>query len=1337
MVQKNKIKGTGKGIFLSLFLAAAFAGAASGDVLAGELSAVAASKPDMKKAGSVPTNENRVTYGQPFASGTAGSVHFRIPALITLQDGTLLATADARWETASDGGGLDTIASISKDGGKTWHYSFPFYFPDSNGYYGTSATTIIDPGVVEGPDGTIYVIADVNPTGSTTLYKTIPTGTGYMDIENSVDQGRFLALTEVYDDCLKYEPDANPRLWPYYVSRFDENGYAKIRRADTGAETGYGVDEWYNLYTVAAGTNFYVNNLEQPQVNQTSVNIQQNVFYKDSKYHVYSIGYLWVVTSKDGGNTWEHPRDLTDQIKRPTGENALLVSPGQGITTKCGDIAIGFYDHGSAGNNREDASIVYSTDQGKSWKRTEDLPDFWSSENEIIELSDGTLRMFVRSGQGQIAYIDAKKDENGEYRMGSGAVKTGVGSTSTCNVTAISYSKKINGKQAILVGCPTGGSRKAGKIFVFLVNEDETHTMELFETFSVPGSDNGYVYSCLTEMKDGSIALLWEPNDWDNHRSILFDKFNILDIVPNADLSTETVNVSVEEGEVYERTYHYAGQGALSNDGRADAALVNIAAEVSGTDATIRITGKKSGYTETVIDRICYKITVTDHSVWLNRGESYEPFHVLSVPEYVGGEAIELTSAADGVKMFDHIANKANSMESFASSPNTQIALSDMEFTFTRNGDWWNIYNEKTNKYLVNDGGGSYFNAAAQDMAVVPIDGRFRISKSDNTRYVVFYYPNMDFNSHSGGYQTNYANGTQELWLLEKQASSSEGDLLPGYKEVTAVTEGRKYLICYKFEGRVILLYPANGTAKQTKAAKLEYQITVMGRNPGSGTVIADGKKYRFKVKVESCSHPETEIRGQMAESCLWDGYTGDTYCTNPVCGVLVSKGIVIPSRGGHLWDGGTEVKHPTETEDGAWLYICRYNPLHRKTERIYASAYALMKSGYDGTVHVLQEEYGLYTKRTVQEVQKVYEQEKQIEGYLTRGQMYRKALAFRTALDALEKKTAEELAEELSDVLTEAGNLKKKVEQAGTAGLPAGLKEALDTKYEQAAALQDKTDSDQIWVYLFELRSADQQLTQAFDRLKGARDSLAGLLASANAFYKDGQGASAYTPQTWQPFAAAYQAAAAQMPSASADTLGELEKNLREAQAKLAAAAVVPGAGTPSQEASIAAGRQVTIDQTVYAVTDAAARTVKVVSSAAAKPVIPAEIPIGGQMYAVTEIGEKAFEGAKNTLQSVVIGKNVTVIGDHAFAGCKKLKTAVIGAGVMSIGKNAFSGCKKLGKITIQGMAVKMIKSKAFAGTKKTVSVVLPKGMKASAKNSLKNKLKKQGKLSAGAKIK
>lgn len=64
------------------------------------------------------------TAGQPFVSNQTGnSQHYRIPSIITLDNGWLLAGADARWGVYGDSPeNLDGLVSISKDEGKTWEW---------------------------------------------------------------------------------------------------------------------------------------------------------------------------------------------------------------------------------------------------------------------------------------------------------------------------------------------------------------------------------------------------------------------------------------------------------------------------------------------------------------------------------------------------------------------------------------------------------------------------------------------------------------------------------------------------------------------------------------------------------------------------------------------------------------------------------------------------------------------------------------------------------------------------------------------------------------------------------------------------------------------------------------------------------------------------------------------------------------------------------------------------------------------------------------------------------------------------------------------------------------
>ena len=108
--------------------------------------------------------EDGTTMNQPFPKGMGDCDNFRIPGIVTLQDGTLVACADARWNLEKDGGGSDLVVSRSTDGGQTWHYSFVGYLGDNGNLWNPKSSTLMDPLIMT--DGkTLYLLADLFPAG--------------------------------------------------------------------------------------------------------------------------------------------------------------------------------------------------------------------------------------------------------------------------------------------------------------------------------------------------------------------------------------------------------------------------------------------------------------------------------------------------------------------------------------------------------------------------------------------------------------------------------------------------------------------------------------------------------------------------------------------------------------------------------------------------------------------------------------------------------------------------------------------------------------------------------------------------------------------------------------------------------------------------------------------------------------------------------------------------------------------------------------------------------------------------------------------------------------------
>lgn len=415
------------------------------------------------------------TADAPFPQGTGGSNSFRIPALVTLSNGNLVAAADARWDTTYDGGGLDTIVARSINNGETWNYTFANYLGDNgNAYNGSQSTAFIDPALAVASDDTIYMLCDLYPYGVALNGngKTVPSADVGFDAN-----GKLLLSA---DDGENYN---------YYL----DNG-SIYSRSDGTVVSGYTVDAYFNI-TGEDGCD-------------------TNLFFSDSPYKVVRTGYLYLTTSNDGGASWSAPT-LIPNVKT-TSEQVCLVGPGRGLVTSKGTIVFPVYSYNNNGSTTTQyTSFISSSDGGQTWTRSASFTgDSWSSESAVVELEDGTLRFFYRNGNSVLKYVD--------YSWTSGwgtSVDTDIATNSNTQISAITYSKTVAGKQVILVSCPTGSgnngsndssasARLNGRIQVGLVNADKTMTWK--DPVDVTSGNAPFMYSCLTELQNGSVAILYE-----------------------------------------------------------------------------------------------------------------------------------------------------------------------------------------------------------------------------------------------------------------------------------------------------------------------------------------------------------------------------------------------------------------------------------------------------------------------------------------------------------------------------------------------------------------------------------------------------------------------------------------------------------------------------------------------------------------------------------------------------------------------------------------------------------------------------------------------------------
>lgn len=106
----------------------------------------------------------------------------------------------------------------------------------------------------------------------------------------------------------------------------------------------------------------------------------------------------------------------------------------------------------------------------------------------------------------------------------------------------------------------------------------------------------------------------------------------------------------------------------------------------------------------------------------------------------------------------------------------------------------------------------------------------------------------------------------------------------------------------------------------------------------------------------------------------------------------------------------------------------------------------------------------------------------------------------------------------------------------------------------------------------------------------------------------------------------------------------------------------------------------------------------------------IPDSVTLAGKAYPITQVAKEAFYNHKE-LEKIVIGNNVSKIGNSAFEGCSNLKSVTLGAGLKEIGKKAFKNCNSLTTISIPKSVVTIGES-AFEKCIKLKTVTLHEGL-------------------------
>ena len=249
---------------------------------------------------------------------------------------------------------------------------------------------------------------------------------------------------------------------------------------------------------------------------QTDVDVNMCVFYKDSVFNLLPTNYLVMKYSDDEGETWSD-MNVLGQF-RDVDDRMVLFGPGVGTQIKNGDYA-GRLLISACDSMSGDYGYLYSDDHGDSWNFVNtDLGESGSfAEAQIVEFPDGTLRTYMRTSVGKIGYITSI-DGGITWNTQSYIDDITVVSYGT-QLSVINYSQKVDGKDVILLSTPTAsGGRRGGQILVGVITDTgsegyDRYTVSWDYRYEVALAAYGFSYSCMTELPDHRIGILYEKYD--------------------------------------------------------------------------------------------------------------------------------------------------------------------------------------------------------------------------------------------------------------------------------------------------------------------------------------------------------------------------------------------------------------------------------------------------------------------------------------------------------------------------------------------------------------------------------------------------------------------------------------------------------------------------------------------------------------------------------------------------------------------------------------------------------------------------------------------------------
>jgi len=296
-----------------------------------------------------------------FESGKGGAASYRIPAIIKLRSGRLLAFAEARRKGAGDFGDNDIVLKTSRDNGKTW--SEQNIVVDNGTLQASNSAPVVDTLDPRFPKGRIFLFYN---TGDRTEPE-IREGKGTREVwyKTSIDEGR------TWSDAVNITPQVKRVGWRAFANTpghavqlkkgkyrgriFVPINYSKgepQRDFSDYMAAGFYTDDHGNTFHIAGDIGIAGSN-EATAAETGDGDILFNARNQkgDQKYRI-------TARSSDGGETWKDigfDKNLPD----PVCQGSLLQINGKILA----------FANDADQKDRNNLTLRISLDNGATWKK--------------------------------------------------------------------------------------------------------------------------------------------------------------------------------------------------------------------------------------------------------------------------------------------------------------------------------------------------------------------------------------------------------------------------------------------------------------------------------------------------------------------------------------------------------------------------------------------------------------------------------------------------------------------------------------------------------------------------------------------------------------------------------------------------------------------------------------------------------------------------------------------------------------------------------------------------------------------------------------------------------